>query len=238
MGEVARRAGVSRATLYRHCEGREALIEALASRGVFSERTTPRERVLKGARAAFARWGIERATIEQIAARAAVSEATVYRLFKNKEGVVAAFLEEFSPRRAARALRERPSGDLRADLLRFATQTLSAASESPELVRIAIIEGLTQGSLVARVRAHGPMRTLPAVIALMESHRAELRGMSPTDAAQAFMGITMSFGVFGPILHGLPVPDPESTAAKIVALFCDGALATPKRSHARPTRDR
>lgn len=65
-----------------------------------------RRRVLDAAAALFARRGIDRVTIAEIAARARVSVPTVYALFKSKEGILHAILESalFGPAfQAARA---------------------------------------------------------------------------------------------------------------------------------------
>ncbi|HEX6089692.1 MAG TPA: helix-turn-helix domain-containing protein [Gemmatimonadales bacterium] len=65
-----------------------------------------RRRILDAAASLFARSGIDRVTIAQIAARAKVSVPTVYALFKSKEGILHAILESalFGPAfQAARA---------------------------------------------------------------------------------------------------------------------------------------
>ncbi|MFO0562722.1 MAG: helix-turn-helix domain-containing protein [Polyangiales bacterium] len=236
MSSLASRAGISRATLYRQCRGRDAVLAALAARGIAAPRRDARRKVLDAAKVVFSRSGFEAATIEQIAARAEVAEATVYRLFKDKEGIVTAFMNEFAPRRAAREALERSTGDLREDLQRFAERLLTVASESQELLRIALIEMLTKGSLVARVRAHSSSRTLASLVAIIEPHERALRAMSAREAAQAFTGMVMGFGLFGPVMHGLPVPEPKETAAKITALFFQGALRSPRKSHAKHRR--
>lgn len=238
MGEVAKRAGVSRASLYRAVGGRGAVLEALAARGLTARPKDARAKVLLGAKTVFVKRGFEAATIEQIANCAGVSEATVYRLFGDKEGVVSAFFEEFSPRRAARAIRDRSTGDLRDDLRRFAEHSLELAAESPEFIRVMLIEGLKQGSLVARVRAHSPARTLDGLVSIFAAHAEQLRGVTPLDAAQAFAGTMMGFGVFGPALHGFAAPDPKETAAKIVALFCEGALDVRRTARDKSTASR
>jgi AcrR family transcriptional regulator len=52
-----------------------------------------RARVLKVAKALFARRGIDAVTIAELAARARVSTATVYAVFKSKEGILHALME-------------------------------------------------------------------------------------------------------------------------------------------------
>jgi AcrR family transcriptional regulator len=51
-----------------------------------------RTRVLNAAKALFARQGIDRVTIAQIAAKADVAVATVYALYKSKEGILRALM--------------------------------------------------------------------------------------------------------------------------------------------------
>jgi AcrR family transcriptional regulator len=69
-----------------------------------------RRRVVDAATSLFARSGIDRVTIAQIAARAKVSVPTVYALFKSKEGILHAILETalFGP--AVQAARARLDG--------------------------------------------------------------------------------------------------------------------------------
>lgn len=59
-----------------------------------------KERVLKSARTLFARQGLDRVTIAQIAAKAGVAVPTVYALYKSKEGILRALLSAalFGPR--------------------------------------------------------------------------------------------------------------------------------------------
>ena len=69
-----------------------------AKRNAGAERT--RSRILEAGKNLFARHGIDATTIAQIAARARVSEATVYATVQSKAGLVQAVMEEaiFGPR--------------------------------------------------------------------------------------------------------------------------------------------
>jgi AcrR family transcriptional regulator len=51
-----------------------------------------RERVLRAAKSLFARGGIDRVTIAQIAAKAGVGVSTVYALYRSKEGILRALM--------------------------------------------------------------------------------------------------------------------------------------------------
>ncbi len=241
MRALAKATALSRATLYRRTGGRDAIIRALAERGVRTHsKRSAKAKILDAAKVVFSRRGFDAATLEQIANQAAVGEATVYRLFHDKEGLVAAFLSEISPRTAAREALEQPTGDLRADLARIAERVLTAASESPALLRLVLIESLEQGSLLARIRAHSPTRTLPMLVALLDAHvrAGSLCAIDTRQAAQAFTGMVLGFALIGPVLHGLPVPPAKPTAQQITALFLDGALDAHRSVHATAQRTR
>jgi len=227
MDRLARATGISRATLYRQCGGREAVLDALAAAGAdVGDRTETRARILLGAREVFGRVGLEAAAIEDIALTAKVGVATVYRYFGDKDGLVAAFLDELAPRRAAREAGTAVSGDVRRDLERLAVQMLTGMRDDGALVRLLILETLRGGPMLSRVRAKSPTRTLTAVTSLLRQHCAagRLRDEDPHLLAQAFGGMLLAFAVVAPILHREPASDPAEMARTITDLFLLGAL--------------
>jgi AcrR family transcriptional regulator len=224
---LARATGVSRATLYRQSGGREAILDALAASGAdVGDRTETRDRILLGAREVFGRVGFEAAAIEDVATAAKVGVATVYRYFGDKDGLVAAFLDELAPRRAAREAHAAASGNVRRDLERLAEQMLIGMRDDAALVRLLMIETLRGGPLLPRVRAKSPTRVVNAVASLLRDHCAagRLRDVDPRLLAQAFGGMVLAFGVVAPILRGDPASDPKETARAITDLFLVGAL--------------
>jgi AcrR family transcriptional regulator len=232
MDRLATATGLSRATLYRLCGGREAILDALARQGAdVGDRTETRERILAGAREVFGREGFDAAKIEDIAAAAHVGTATVYRHFGDKDGLVAAFIDDIAPRRAARAIRA--TDDVRADLSRFAEQLLRGARDDGPLVRTILLETLRGGASVARVRKASPVRTLQGITAVVREHMAagRLRAGDPEVVAQAFGGMLFAFGVLEPTMRGAPVRDPVETARVVTDLFLEGAVAhhSPRR---------
>jgi AcrR family transcriptional regulator len=66
-----------------------------------------RHRVLDAARRLFATHGLDRVTIEALAAAAGVSQATVYALFRSKAGILRALMEEALFNATYRPLAER-----------------------------------------------------------------------------------------------------------------------------------
>jgi AcrR family transcriptional regulator len=227
IARLARATGVSRATLYRQSGGRAAVLDALEAAGAdVGDRTDTRARILLGAREVFGRVGFEAAAVEDVATAAKVGVASVYRYFGDKDGLVAAFLEELAPRRAAREAHALISGDVRRDLERLAERMLIGMREDAALVRLLILETLRGGPLLPRVRAKSPTRAITAIASLLREHCAagRLRDVDPRVLAQAFGGMVLAFGVVAPILRGEPAADPKETASTITDLFLTGAL--------------
>lgn len=237
MDELARVTGLSRATLYRRTGGRRAVLDALAADGTpVGDLSEARARILTGARGVFGRLGFDAATVEAIAAEAKVGAATIYRQFGSKEGLIAAFLDELSPRKAVRDAAARPSADLRRDLERVAERMLSGAQREAPVFRLMMLETLRGGPLMPRVRALSPARTLPSIAKLLAAHMnaGRLPRADARQLAQAFGGMVLAFGVIGPLLGGLPPVDPAATARQLTELFLRGALA--RRDDASPRR--
>jgi AcrR family transcriptional regulator len=228
---LARATGLSRATVYRHSGGREALLDAVAKAGGdVGDRTGTRERILAGAREVFGRAGFEAATLDEIAVAADVGPATIYRTFGDKEGLVAAFIDELPARRAAREARVTATGDLRGDLQRLAARMLTGLRDDGPLVRLALLESLRGSPLMRRVRSLSPAGTLTSVAALLRQYAAlgELETSDARVLAKAFMGLVFAFGVLPQIFHGEPPADPQEAARTITDLFLHGALAERK----------
>jgi TetR/AcrR family transcriptional regulator, mexJK operon transcriptional repressor len=97
-----------------------------------------RRQILAGAREVFREAGFERAGVDQIAARAGVSKATVYHHFGDKQALYAAYLsEEADDLRASvrcMLLESEPSGEIEAALRCAGTRLLELALD-PVLVR-------------------------------------------------------------------------------------------------------
>jgi AcrR family transcriptional regulator len=226
MDRLARETGLSRATLYRQCGGREAVLDALEESGRdVGDRTDTQARIFAGAREVFGRVGFEAASVEEVATAAKVGVATIYRTFGTKEGLVVAFLDQIAARRVAREARTSGSNDVRADLERLAERMLVAMQEDPALMKLLILETLRGGPLLPRVRAMSSARTVTSVASLLKEHMAagRIADNDPKLLAQAFCGMVFSFGVVAPVLRSEPAEDPIRTSKAIVELFLVGA---------------
>src|SRR6266487_4666297 len=93
MDELAAAAGVSRATLYRLFGSQQHLLQAL---GV-EPPPVVRSRVLDTALDLVGRHGLAELSMDELAARAGVSRATLYRLFPGKAALFAELVRRFSP---------------------------------------------------------------------------------------------------------------------------------------------
>src|SRR4030095_7360979 len=93
MDELAARAGVSRATLYRLFGSQQNLLQELG----LVPPPTVRGRVLDSALELVGRHGLAELSMDELAARAGVSRATLYRLFPGKAALFAELVRRFSP---------------------------------------------------------------------------------------------------------------------------------------------
>jgi len=86
-------AGISRASFYRHFESREALLKALE----VTPEPGARERILSAAIDMVGARGLTALSMDELADRAGVSRATLYRLFPGKAALFTALIHAFSP---------------------------------------------------------------------------------------------------------------------------------------------
>jgi len=205
MGDLAREAGTSRASLYRQVRSREAVLRELQV-----ELPDTQEIILAAAREIFARTGFDAATLEDIAGEAKVSVATVYRQFEDKRGLMRAFITRYAPRRAVAKIVTEPSGDLGADLERVAVTMLRFAHDEPALLRLAIIEKV-KNSQWAEVFTTSPLRVQHSLTHLLEHHGVP----QPRAAALAFGGMLLTAALQG--------GDPVHQAGFLTRLFLQGA---------------
>src|SRR5512132_2930951 len=92
MDELAAAAGVSRATLYRLFSNQQHLLHEL---GLIPPPTL-RSRLLNTALELVGRHGLAELSMDELAANAGVSRATLYRLFPGKEALFTALVQRFS----------------------------------------------------------------------------------------------------------------------------------------------
>jgi AcrR family transcriptional regulator len=154
-----------------------------------------RRRILSGARELFAELGFERASVDQIAARAGVSKATVYNHFADKKALfVAAVVEETNALGASlAACRECPAGDLAQALQAIGEDimTLWLSPRTSALYRQAISESARLPEIGRMVFERGTAAIYDAVAAHLSRWRdsGALRIDDPRTAAITFVAL-------------------------------------------------
>jgi AcrR family transcriptional regulator len=191
VGQVTAAAGMSKASFYRAFDSHRALLEALE----VEPEPAARERVLESALAMVGGVGLAALSMDELAVRAGVSRATLYRLFPGKPALFTSLLRTYSPlepvSRLANSVRDQPpdvvmpeiartffasldgSGSPRIGLLRAIFFEVSSLSPDAEEATRDLI-----GTILGSVGAY--------VMAQMAAGR--LRMMHPLLALQAFIG--------------------------------------------------
>jgi AcrR family transcriptional regulator len=103
VAEITARAGVSRATFYRAFGSREELFRELE----VDPPSDSRREILEAAAELIARDGLARLSMDELAVRAGVSRARLYRLYPGKSALFAELVRVFSPIEALVANMER-----------------------------------------------------------------------------------------------------------------------------------
>ncbi len=206
---LARAANVSRATFYRHFRSRAELLEALE----IEPDPDSRDRILSAAAVLVGRDGLRALSMDELAAAAGVSRASVYRLFPGKPALFDALLAAYSPFEPVMAVltadRHRPASDVLPRLTRAAAE---AAAPRVGIIRSLLLE-VTSGSPDALAGADARIAHVIGALAAYlgeEMAAGRLRPMHPVLAAQALIGPI--------ILHLLTRPEAEHLGALAMPL--------------------
>ena len=190
MDELAAAAGVSRATLYRLFGSQQNLLDELG----LQPRPTIRSRVLEIALELVGRHGLSELSMDDLAARAEISRATLYRLFPGKEALFAELVRRFSPFEPIAAVLE-TMGDRRpAEVIPAVAQAMAAAMDGHTGLLLQLLVEFSRAAADhpdahSHNAAHA-MRTLPLVARYLDEQMAagRLRRMDPVLAVQALAG--------------------------------------------------
>lgn len=225
MDEVALEAGVSRATVYRAFPSKTALLRAVdeAGHGIPQEESADaRARLLEAVDRVLLRHGLAGLTVEAIAEAAGSSPATLYRHFGDRAGLLRAYAEEKSPRRAARKLALDDDADLEPALKVFALAALRALSSSRAVFRMLFAQPEEGRRMMAEVR-DAPRGTVAALARWLSAQmeRGRVRREDPLLLAHAFVGQLIMFAVLleDTVSEG---PPPEEVAATLARTFVRG----------------
>lgn len=172
--------------------------------------------ILDAAATVFLRKGYVGTSMDEVAARAAVSKQTVYKHFADKQTLftelVTATVSQASDPVHQEVLDLRDSGDLGADLRDLARRQLSKVIQPPVLAlrRLVIGEAGRFPELGRTFHELGPARTIATLAATFEqlAARGLLRLNDPILAAEHFNWLVMSVPLNRAMLLGDDTPDP------------------------------
>jgi AcrR family transcriptional regulator len=223
VAKIADRAGVSRATFYRHFGSRDALLRSVALEPQPSAET----RILNAAKDMLVRESLDRLSMDELAAAAGVSRGTLYRLVPGKAVLLQRLFEAYSPFEAIRSIiatHHAEPPDVVFPLIGRAV--VGVAGERLGLMR-AIFHEITAGSGPA-IEGMRPLfeATLGALMEYIAAQIAagRLRPMHPLLALQAFVGPIFFHLMTRPVVErivGLPM-DPEAAVDQLASAALAG----------------
>jgi len=193
-----------------------------------SRNTTPEDtrlRILDAARELFARKGRRGTTTREVAERAGVNEATLFRHFGNKDALLMACVQHHTRPSELHEIVSNLSGDLRGDLLTIATALYDRMTEVRDLIIRTLAEDEDEGCAaeLGSEAWKGP-HAIHAIVSEYMARRiatGELRGDARL-LAKFFMGMIFS-RVIGMKKFPEPLPmAPEEITAFQVDTFLNG----------------
>jgi AcrR family transcriptional regulator len=187
MDELADTAGVAVRTLYRMFGSRQALL----SEAGLSQGPSARQRILDAALDQVGRHGLANLSMDELAATASVSRATVYRLFSGKSALFDALVREFSPwDPVADVIDAMPDGRPE-EVVPAIAHAVGEAVDGRVGLLLRMVFELTQGNPdTAEAMRHTMARGLPDLVGYLsrQMEAGRLRRMHPVLAFQLLAG--------------------------------------------------
>jgi AcrR family transcriptional regulator len=196
MDELATRAGVSRATLYRLFGNQQHLLGELG----LQPPPTVRSRILDTALELVGRHGLAELSMDELAATAGVSRATLYRLVPGKAALFAELVRRFSPFEPIATVLETMGDRPPAEVIPAIAQAMAAAMDGHIGLLLQLLFEVSRSDPDHHAGADADadadadvvqaMRTLPLVAGYLDQQMAagRLRRMDPVLAMQALAG--------------------------------------------------
>lgn len=191
VGDFARAAGVSRAGFYRVFRSRDELLQALER----APEPDARERILEAAVAMIGAGGLAALSMDDLADRAGVSRATLYRLFSGKAALFAGVADAYSPlepvTRLLASRKDDPPGELMPEIARTVFRTICGGSvDRTGLLRALFFEVTSLSPDAEQAMRHGVVKLIGAMLSYIESNMSagRLRRLHPLLALQSFIG--------------------------------------------------
>lgn len=212
VADFAAAANVSRASFYRHFKSREELLDALA----LAPEVGTRERILEAAVEMVGDRGLSGLSMDDLADRAKVSRATLYRIFPGKAPLLGALIETYSPLEpVAQLLTAR--GDEAPEVLmpEVARTAYRAVAGRTGLMRVLFFEVSGLAPETEEVAGAALLKVVGLLVAYVTGHMAagRLRSMHPLLALQSFIGPIFFHILTRPLAERILHLDVEGEAA-------------------------
>jgi AcrR family transcriptional regulator len=222
---IAVRAGVSRATFYRHFGSRDSLLRSVA----LEPQPAAETRILAAAKDMLLRHSLDELSMEDLATAAGVSRGTLYRLVPGKAALLRRLIEVYSPFEAVRAIiAAHPDEPPEVVFPLIGRAVVGVAGERLGLMRAIFHEVTASGETLDGM---GPL--FAQTLGLLANYIAEqmaagrIRPMHPILALQAFIGPVFFHLMTRPMVDrvvGLPM-GPEAAVDELVAASLAGLRA-------------
>jgi AcrR family transcriptional regulator len=184
-----------------------------------------RSRILAAAREIFALKGTRGTTTREVADRAGVNEATVFRHFGTKQALLHAMLDVYCESRdMIRNTVQSLSGPLEEQLRALAQIAIDGIKRKEDLIRVGLAEQVNDPD-VSAMTWRSPVGALEVLSDYMQTriHAGELHGDAEM-LARIFMSFWFTY-VLGRKIWNTPddVPDRERAINQCVEVFLNGA---------------
>ena len=236
MEELAAAGGVSVRTLYRLFGSRRSLLQEL---GCTPEPTT-RDQALAAALDLVGRRGLAELSMDDVAAAAGVSRATLYRLFPGKPALFAGLMRAYAPWEAvADAIEAMPDGPPEEVMPVVGRAIVEAMDGRVGVLLRMLFELLKGGPDVAEGMREGLARGLPDLIGYLarQMQAGRLRPMHPVVAFQLLAGPIVAHLLTRPLAQSLAGIDasPRAVVNEIVEAWLRAMVLDARRdSDAEP----
>jgi AcrR family transcriptional regulator len=191
VAQIAQAAGMSRTSFYRAFESRDALLEALE---VVRE-PDARARILDASLQMIGASGLAALSMDELAEKASVSRATLYRLFPGKSSLFTSLIYEFSPLEPVTevllARHDDPPATVMPEIARVVFRTVFGGGENRVGMLRAVLFEVSSLGPDTEEAAREVVGKLVASLALYltaQMAAGRLRPMNPLLALQSFVG--------------------------------------------------
>lgn len=225
VAQIADRAGVSRATFYRHFGSRASLLESVA----LEPRPDARTRILAAAKDMLITTSLAELSMEELAKAAGVSRGSLYRIVPGKGALLQDLIQTYSPFEAVRSIVTQHHDDPPEVVFPLIGRAVvGVAGERLGLMR-AIFHEVTAGG--DAIEGMGPL--FEQTLGLLANYIAgqmtagRIRPMHPILALQAFIGPVFFHLMTRPTIErvvSLPI-DAEAAVDELVAAALEGLTA-------------